>query len=644
MPTDKDSQVPEELSRQAEELLAEYFRIRREYNELDKDNPAHTERRAALKERYHELDRRYTQLVKTQDDLVEQAQGPTQSRADILWQGALESEARANEPIDHLSPDAPWIELTTPQEGAATNRIFEEALRRSEAKKPPIPAELDELTDHSGEAEADDDPTPVPEIDAFEDSDADFETESPANDPPPSPPPYTVDALRELTERLRSSDLDETDRGLAGSFDPTHTEHEVGGIEAEPENDMEDGPEEEPEPYVEIDYTPPLQSTPPPRRAAPPRAVQRPRVPVEKPKPPVETVVACPSCGERLPAGTKACRFCGARLIAPDADEAEIVLPHLQLQTAEPRRRANFGLRALIALGWLLVVLGAGWTVIINFDVLPDQINPWLDHYGLDILRKDQSGEILGVAVVLLGGTLIGVGIFASRFIRVVVSMHELARNGRVDSIEKLILRGEELDARDERGCTALHFAVVAKQREAVAVLVGNGADVNSHNKRGDTPLHMAVANRDHALVQYLIKKGADVETTNEGGTTLMHVAAQVGDVGLSKLFLEKGLSVDQATKVGFTPLHFAAQSGHDDAMEFLLANGADANAASDHGTTPIFPATRNGHLNAVRLLVAAGADYNARRGHDFESPLGIARIHKRREVFEYLESIGAEE
>jgi ankyrin repeat protein len=639
MAREHDSQAAEQLGRDADQLLAEYFRIRREYNALDRDNPSHAERRAELRSRYHELDRKYTDLVKSQDELVAESHGHIQHRADVLWQGAIQAPARVSEPIegpaDEESADGPWVELTTPVEGAATDRIFEEALRQAEeasphadsrdAAAPPV-AEQPHEPDFDG-------PNVFSEPDAGKttaESDApaleapEFDERGNGLDRPARQAPFAVDALRELTEHLRSGQLDDIDRDLS---EPTPLPV-VDGARAELAQPLE--------PYVEIDHghqSPVLPLAPGRRRKRTEHAKE------------AAKLIACVSCGERLPAGTQSCRYCGARIVSGDTAEgpAQSVLPHLQLQLSEPKPTSNFGAKSLILFGWLLVLGAAAWLVALNSDYGSDGIRSWLDARGMSMLRKDESGGIFGVAVTLLGSTLIGIGIFATRFVRIVVSMHELARNGRVEVIEKLIVEGAELDQRDERGCTPLHFAVVAKQREVVAVLVGNGADVNSHNNRGDTPLHMAVANRDHALVQYLLKRGADVETVNDGGSTLMHVAAQVGDVGLLKLFAERGLSINQATKVGFTPLHFAAQSGHDSAIEFLLGNNSDPNLASDHGTTPIFPAVRNGHLNAVRLLVEAGADYNARRGHDFESPLGIARVHKRREIHEYLESIGAE-
>lgn len=51
------------LPRNEEDILAEFGRIRLEYNRLSKQNPEHTPRRMALKARYRRLDRRYGRIL-----------------------------------------------------------------------------------------------------------------------------------------------------------------------------------------------------------------------------------------------------------------------------------------------------------------------------------------------------------------------------------------------------------------------------------------------------------------------------------------------------------------------------------------------------------------------------------------------------
>jgi ankyrin repeat protein len=52
--------------------------------------------------------------------------------------------------------------------------------------------------------------------------------------------------------------------------------------------------------------------------------------------------------------------------------------------------------------------------------------------------------------------------------------------------------RATSVDARDDKGRTALHFASRMKSAECVRLLVEAGADPNARDKEGFTPLHMA--------------------------------------------------------------------------------------------------------------------------------------------------------
>ena len=68
--------------------------------------------------------------------------------------------------------------------------------------------------------------------------------------------------------------------------------------------------------------------------------------------------------------------------------------------------------------------------------------------------------------------------------------------------------------ARDEKGRTALHYAVDAK---TVRVLVEKGANVNAADVKGYTALHVAVTEKRLEIVRELIKSGADVNAEEYG-------------------------------------------------------------------------------------------------------------------------------
>jgi len=622
MASDNDIQPDEQVSRNAQGLLAEYFRIRREYNSLDRNNPAHAPRRAVLKEQYFALDRKYTDLIRAQQTLgrpASSARGRT--RADVLWEGAFANEESRGE---DLNPgDVAWVEMNTPAEGGAADEVFEEALRSLDAGGEPMMEMVDEASAPAPLIPIDDEEALKP---AADETDPERVTEM------EMPAPGEADSLGDLDRPNMSavSALREIAAGLQQE-EPITPSAEASALDT------------------------PLESIAPRGRSGKAKAqAEKPHVSHargdfksrKRSAKGRDREVACPSCGESLPAGTPECGYCHARLIEGEGADADTTR-HIALTNLQPpktREKAGIGPKLIITLGWLIVLIGSMWIILRSGGVGKVEVDAWLEQAQLSFLIRNQAATILGVSLVLLGTTIVGAGVFAGRFVRLVVPMHDLARSGRVDTIEKLILQGEDIDPRDERGCTPLHFAVVARQREVVAVLVGNGADPNAHNDRGDTPLHLAAANRDQALAQYLLGKGADASALNDSGSSLMHVAAWVGDVGLLKICLDQGLSIDARTKAGFTPLHFAAQSGYDDAVAYLLEQGADGDAASRLGTTPLFAAVRNGHLPVVKRLADAGADLNLRRGHDLQTPLGLAGTHKRIEIAEFLRGRGAKD
>lgn len=66
------------------------------------------------------------------------------------------------------------------------------------------------------------------------------------------------------------------------------------------------------------------------------------------------------------------------------------------------------------------------------------------------------------------------------------------ARAGDVASVEQLLRQGAAVDARDEEGCTALHWAADGNHVAVMQVLLRHGANRTLCDSHGDTPLAMA--------------------------------------------------------------------------------------------------------------------------------------------------------
>src|SRR5688572_26462940 len=71
--------------------------------------------------------------------------------------------------------------------------------------------------------------------------------------------------------------------------------------------------------------------------------------------------------------------------------------------------------------------------------------------------------------------------------------LHAYCREGMFDEVRAAVSAGAEVNARDDSGRTALHYAVGSNRREAaramVELLIGAGADVNAADSSGVTPL-----------------------------------------------------------------------------------------------------------------------------------------------------------
>ncbi len=147
----------------------------------------------------------------------------------------------------------------------------------------------------------------------------------------------------------------------------------------------------------------------------------------------------------------------------------------------------------------------------------------------------------------------------------------------------------------------------------AVRALIAEGEDVNAAQGDGMTALHWAAKNRSAGLARALLDAGAEVGAgTRIGRYTPLHVAAQAGAGEVVEVLVAAGADPERAIESGggARPLHFAAASGSERAVAALLAAGAHVDATEESwGQTPLIFAASEGRTGAVRTLLGAGAD-----------------------------------
>ncbi|KAL2833826.1 ankyrin repeat-containing domain protein [Aspergillus cavernicola] len=173
------------------------------------------------------------------------------------------------------------------------------------------------------------------------------------------------------------------------------------------------------------------------------------------------------------------------------------------------------------------------------------------------------------------------------------------------DIVELLLaVEGIDIESHDEKGCTALHYAISSglrirpapdRNQRCVAVvrlLLWKGARIESRDKDGETPLSYAVDLSHVGLVQVLIERGAEVDCKDDGGRTpLSHAVAPQ---------FRK-----QKHKFWHWPFENLAA-----VAEVLLSNGADPECTDQEGMTPLSRTEKclpDGH-EALALLRSASS------------------------------------
>lgn len=160
----------------------------------------------------------------------------------------------------------------------------------------------------------------------------------------------------------------------------------------------------------------------------------------------------------------------------------------------------------------------------------------------------------------------------------------DAAMRGEVEQVRTLLRAGEDVNAAQGDGMTALHWAAENGEVELAQMLLYAGANVGAVTRLGDyTPLHIASRAGRERVVSALIDAGAAVDAeTSTGGVTPLHFAAASGNATVVESLVAAGASVDAIeTRRGQTALMFAASAGRTDVVRSLLGAGADPSLVS---------------------------------------------------------------
>ena len=210
-------------------------------------------------------------------------------------------------------------------------------------------------------------------------------------------------------------------------------------------------------------------------------------------------------------------------------------------------------------------------------------------------------------------------------------------------AVLSLLQAHADVNAPQNDGATALHWAAYLEDAETTALLIRAGARVNVTNEYGITPLALAASNGNAAILDQLLKAEADPRIPVRAGETPLMLAARAGKVDAVNVLLEAGADINaKETWNGQTPLMWAAAAGHGPVVRTLIDHKADITIRSGSGADALLFAARHGDIGSVRALLAAGADVNGKRP-DGATPLLVAIINGHEDLVDFLLDKGAD-
>jgi len=224
-------------------------------------------------------------------------------------------------------------------------------------------------------------------------------------------------------------------------------------------------------------------------------------------------------------------------------------------------------------------------------------------------------------------------------------NLHRAAKEGRFFEARDLIVRGHDLEAKNEEGDTPLHTAASCNSRSVAQVLIEHGANTEAKNNTGDTPLHCAAKSNSLDVARLLIDRGANTEGTDLSwmdqidedrnppirrppiGKNIPSPHSELAFEAWRKEtldFVAQGGDVETKIRFTGTLLHEAASRNFLDVASSLIGHGADLEAKNEDGWTPLHRAARKNFCDIARLLIRSGADIETKTAHGL-TPLHLA-------------------
>ena len=186
----------------------------------------------------------------------------------------------------------------------------------------------------------------------------------------------------------------------------------------------------------------------------------------------------------------------------------------------------------------------------------------------------------------------------------------------------------ESVDAPNSDGETPLITAVRERNTKTAVGILRMRPDINLQDHKGNTALHYAILNHDSNAVGRLCEAGADTSLRNKKGKSCLHTAAALANVAmLRQIFRKQPESIKKINiqdHSNATPLLDATKKGNAKIIQDLLAKQACTLLADDDGNTPLHWAVITNNAQTTRLLARISGRHDP-VNQNMDTPLTLA-------------------
>ena len=167
---------------------------------------------------------------------------------------------------------------------------------------------------------------------------------------------------------------------------------------------------------------------------------------------------------------------------------------------------------------------------------------------SLELQNKELAACALGMGAAVSMGQLVelealGVDLVGSVFetrIGTCTLSPLMAKAGNLGVLRYLLDRGADLEAKDNKGKTALHWAARGGHAGVASLLLERGADLEAKQNYGKTALHIAVFGGHAEVASLLLERGAELEVKDDFGKTALDYAEERGHKNVANLLRAK--------------------------------------------------------------------------------------------------------